>query len=177
MEVYIYSQQNSPSFKKLKKMETKYNLTHFISAHTRCTAASSTILDLIFTNSSCIASASPIEINISDHEPVVIIRKSTRQKLPRVSFTCRSYQNYSREAFQADLYNHDWSLFYDGSGVDEMWDIMEQAILDTADSHCPYKSYNERVALSPWLSQDLLELMKDRDRLYKLAKRGCQLIG
>lgn len=53
-----------------------------------------------------------------------------------------------------------------------MWDEMEKVILDIADIHCPYKSYHERAALSPWLSQDLLELIKDRDRLYKLAKRS-----
>lgn len=47
---------------------------------------------------------------------------------------------------------------------------MVQVITSCADKFCPYKTFNDRVALSPWMSQDLLELIKDRDRLYKLAK-------
>lgn len=115
-EIYIcgdmnmdYNLSNSPGFKKLKNLEIKYNLTQIINSPTRCTASTNSILDLIFTNSSCISYASPIEVNISDHEPVVAVRKSVRQKLPKVSFTCRSYHNYSREAFQRELDEYDWS--------------------------------------------------------------------
>lgn len=85
-----YSQHKSPGYKKLKNFEVKYNLTQVITSPTRCTAMTNSILDLIFTNSPCISFASPLEVNISDHEPVVAIRKLTRQKLPKVSFTCRS---------------------------------------------------------------------------------------
>lgn len=172
-EIYIcgdmnidYNLTNSPGFKKLKHLETKYNLSQIIKSPTRCTATTNSILDLIFTNSSCIAFASPIEVNISDHEPVVAVRKSARFKLPKVNFTCRSYHNYSREAFQRDLTEHDWSDFFDNEDVNQLWDEMEQTILASADTHCPYKSYHECAVLAPWLSQDLLELLKDRDRLY-----------
>lgn len=42
---------------------------------TICTANTNSILDLIFTNSSCIASSGSIEVNISDHQPSYIVRK------------------------------------------------------------------------------------------------------
>lgn len=177
-EVYIcgdmnidYSQRTSPGCKKLKNLETKYNLSQTISAPTRCTASCNSILDLIFTNSANILLTSPIKSNISDHEPVIAVRKSVRQILPRVNFTCRSYHSYSSEAFQADLDDYYWSLFYNSSDVDGMWDEMEKVILDVA-IHCPYRTFTERVALAPWLSQDLLEMIKDRDHLYKFAKRS-----
>lgn len=98
-----YSQSNSPGLKKLKNLESKYNLSQIISRPTRCTARCNSILDLIFTNSLNISYASPVEVNISDHEPVVAIRKSVRKKLPKFSFTCHSFHNYSKPDFQMDL--------------------------------------------------------------------------
>lgn len=176
-EIYIcgdfnidYGLTTSPGFRKLKALESKYGLSQLISSPTRSTASTSSILDLIFTNCKNIRSASPVEVNISDHEPVIAIRKLTRIKHPRVSFTCRNYSNYSIEDFQHDLVTYDWSSFYACCDVNHMWDEMEQIILHFANIHCPYKTYNDRVKLSPWISQDLLELIKNRDRLYKIAK-------
>lgn len=103
-----YGATNSPGFKKLKNLEAKYGLSQLIQSPTRCTATSNSILDLIFTTSNNICSASPMEVNLSDHEPVIVIRKSIKLKHPKVSFTCRSFHNYSRENFQSDLDNYDW---------------------------------------------------------------------
>lgn len=165
-----YGQPNLPGFKKLKAFQSKYGLMQLINCPTRVTASTNSILDLIFTNCKAIKQAAPQEINISDHEPVIAVRKSTRIKHPRVSFTCRSFTNYVKEEFQLDLESHDWSKFYEQEDVNIMWAEMERIILHFANLHCPYKVYNDRVELAPWLSQDLLELIKDRDRLYKLAK-------
>lgn len=49
---------------------------------------------------------------------------------------------------------------------------MQQTIIATADKHCPYKKYQHKKELPPWLTQDILDLIHDRDRQYKLAKRS-----
>lgn len=178
-EVYVcgdlnipYNLTTSPGFKKLHSFENKYNLTQVINCPTRCTASTESILDLIFTNSSCIASSGSIEINISDHQPSYIVRKHERSKHPLVNFRCRSFHNYVKLDFQMELADLDWSRFYSEDDVDTLWNIIETNIQTLADKHCPFKEFRERRELKPWITPDLLELLKNRDRLYKLAKRS-----
>lgn len=113
-EVYIcgdlnipYNLSSSPGYKKLRTFEMKYNLTQMITCPTRCTANTESILDLIFTNSSCIVSSGSLEVNISDHQPSYVIRKHERVRHPLVNFTCRSFHGYVKEDFQSDLSNND----------------------------------------------------------------------
>lgn len=71
-----------------------------------------------------------------------------------------------------ELADLDWSRFYGEDDVDTLWSIIEANIQTLADKHCPFKEFSERRELKPWITPDLLELLKNRDRLYKLAKRS-----
>lgn len=148
-----YSLTTSSGYKKLKTLEVIYGLSQLIKSPTRYTSLSASTLDLIFTNCATSIYAAPHEINISDHEPLNL------------------RQQYTREDFQADLNAHDWANFYADGDVDSMWEGMEKVILRIADLHCPYKTYNDGVAISPWINQVLLELIQDHDSLYRLAKQ------
>lgn len=75
------------------------------------------------------------------------------------------------DEFQQALNNYDWTRFFQVEDVDHLWNEMVQIITNLADDHCPHQTYMDRVALSPWMTHDLLELIKDWDRLYRLAKR------
>lgn len=68
----------SPALSKIKNLEHKYNLDQVINRPTRSTASSSNILELIFTDSPYVSYSGPVEINLSDHEPVIIIRKKIK---------------------------------------------------------------------------------------------------
>lgn len=48
---------------------------------------------------------------------------------------------------------------------------MESVMIEAADLHCPFKKHAQKKVLPPWLSADIIEMIHDRDRLYKLAKR------
>lgn len=137
---------------------------------TRCTAQTRSILDLIMTNSAHIAHSGTLEVSISDHEPVYVIRKKKTPKVPRVSFQCRTYVNYIKEDFQHDLLSYDWTYFYSRQCVDNLWAELESVIRSTADQHCPLKQFKERKVFRPWVTPKLLELLKERNELYKLAK-------
>lgn len=113
-EVYIngdlnipYNLIDSPDYKKLKQFETKYGLTQLIRTPTRCTSKTHNILDLMMTTSNCILDSGSEDLNISDHQPVWLIRKKIPVKIPSVSFECRSFSTYNREQFQSDLNSHD----------------------------------------------------------------------
>lgn len=49
---------------------------------------------------------------------------------------------------------------------------MEGVIRLTADRHCPVNHFTERKALRPWVTAELLELLKELDDLYRLAKKS-----
>lgn len=132
-----YNLVSSPGYKKLKILEHKYNLTQYINTPTRCTSFTQSILDLIFTNSTCIDASGTLEVNMRYHEPVFVIRKHLRPKPTLVNFRCRTFNNYIKENFQEDLVNHDWSDYYGTDCVNQLWDILDSAIRFYADIHCP----------------------------------------
>lgn len=51
-----------------------------------------------------------------------------------------------------------------------MWDEMESVIIEAPDLHCPFKRYTQKKVLPIRLSPDIIEIIHNRDRLYKVAK-------
>lgn len=138
-ELYILGDFNityhtsSSNFSKLKNFEHKYLVTQLITQPTRCTAQNINILDWIFSNSMHIALATPLEVNLSDHEPVVALRKESPSKTSQTSFQCRTFTNFVKED-QSMIINYDWSVFFDSNtSTDEKCSIMEGAIRDAVD--------------------------------------------
>lgn len=92
--------------------------------------------------------------------------------LPCTSFEYHSFAHYEKELFQNDLLKYDWDQFYASDCANQLWDIMESVILKFADLHCPLKKIVNQKGKPPWLNQSLLELIHERDRLYKIAKKS-----
>lgn len=161
----------SPALSKIKKFENKYNLNQVVNSPTRCTASTNNILDLIFTDSPYVSHAGPIETSLSDHEPVIVVRKKQLNKTPQVSFTCHTFGNYIKEDYQRDVADYDWTHFYSSTTTtDDKWTEIEKVITAAADKHCPYIEYRGKKHAPPWLNQEILETLKTRDELYKRAK-------
>lgn len=167
-----YGDDSSGDYVILKTLERKYSLVQLIKSPTRTTARTSTILDLILTNSRYIQTSDTEEINMSDHEPVFAIRKKHKSTIKRVDFECRCFSNFIKEDFQAYLVNRNWESFYHLNDVDTMWDTLRSIIHKTADYHCPLKRFRGKKELPPWLTVELHELMFERDLLYKKAKKS-----
>lgn len=74
--------------------------------------------------------------------------------------------------FQSDLIDHDWDHFYASDCANQLWDMIELVILKVADLHCPLKKVTNRKGKLPWLNQSLLQLIHERDRLFKIAKKS-----
>ena len=76
-----YNQRHSLPFKILKDFERDFILTQVVNTATRHGNKTSTCLDLIFTNMTHVLSAGTLDIAISDHLPVFIIKKKTESKV------------------------------------------------------------------------------------------------
>ena len=73
---------------------------------TRVTLNSSTLIDLIMTNSSCVSKSGVMHLGIS---LTYVIRKFNRPKGEPKAIKVRSYKNLQTDHFLKDLRNLDWS--------------------------------------------------------------------
>ena len=134
--------------------------------------SSSTLLDLIFTNSPYIKATSTLDMNLSDHLAVLVTRKKVMVKREKINFAGRSYRNYDKEKFQENLAAEDWSTFFQNFDPDILWELMEDIILRNIEPMCALKQFRMFNAREPWLTNVALEAIRDKDRLLKRAKRS-----
>ena len=169
-----YSLRHTPAYKAIKNFERTFNLNQIIKSPTRIVKNSKTHLDLIFTNMDHIISFGVLDIAISDHLPVFLIKKKNKIR-PSYSFTKgRSYSTYSKEDFQNDIKTHPkWGSFWDleENKPNEMWDIMLEIILETSDLHAPLKDMRIREDTPQWITKDLISEINQKDFLFKKAKK------
>ena len=131
-----------------------------------------TCIDQIFTNSSLIVESKTLNLNISDHLAVYVRRKKVRTLIRKVSFTGRSYKNFIKEDFQEALIETDWEEFYASGDPNKCWDLMEGAIRINLDRTCPTRKFRVREIRDLWITDEILEEIKDKDIYVKTAKRS-----
>lgn len=120
---------NSASYKKLSTFETKKNLTQYIVSYTRITNKSATIVDHAYTNSLKIIESGVIDINMSDHYAIFIIRKKTHIPHNKTTFTCRATKYFDREIFCEILKDHNWNELYTETDTEKGWNILISFII------------------------------------------------
>ena len=127
-------------------------------------------LDLIFSNSESIAACGVIHVNISDHFPVFVSRKKDRIITKKTKFDGRSYVRYDKEQFQANLLQKNWDNFYTQADPNRAWEIMKSIIEEEIERLCPLKTFSGKVYDDPWITREIIKMIKDKDRLIQGAK-------
>ena len=167
--------RKSNKTKDLDFMTKAIGLNQIIKTSTRISfrneVKTESLLDLIFTNSDHITEAKTLDYNLSDHLAVLATRKKKTLPKERTEFSGRSYKNYNREEFQNSLSTTDWTLFYGIGEPNALWDLMEKEILKQANLMCPIKKLRVNAKRKPWITNDAIEAIRDKDRLLKKAKR------
>ena len=166
-----YKNTKSQNYKQLVLFQNTNHLKQHIKSATRNTSKTSTLIDLILSDAQHISGAGTLDSFISDHQPIYIIKKKTREVGTKISFKGRSYQKYDAKKISDILRNKDWSKFYSSERVDDQWDEMQALIREAADELCPIKVHKFKKEKPPYLTADILKLMGDRDYFYKKAKR------
>ena len=169
-----YNLRHTSAFKALKNFERDFNLTQIIKSPTRIVKNSKTHLDLIFTNIEHIISSIVLDLALSDHLPVFLIKIKQKSK-PSFTYTKgRSYNNYRKDNFQKDIKTHPkWMTFWDleENNPNEMWNLMYEIILETSDLHAPYKDMKIREEIPQWITKDLISEISHKDFLFNKAKK------
>ena len=101
----------------------------------------------------------------SDHDLISYTRYSKEPPNPAKTIRRRSYKNFVAHDFQTDLREVDWTDVYSCMDLDQATDILTTKFRDVLDKHAPWIVYQERKHYAPWLTEETLKLMKERDDL------------
>ena len=108
-----YKLRHTLPFKQLKEFERNFNLKQLINTTTRIGIKTKSCLDLIFTNMDHIISSGVLDIAISDHLPVFLIKKKAKLPSCFIPTKARSYVNYDKTTFQDSIKHHPkWEIFW-----------------------------------------------------------------
>ena len=160
--------------KKLKHFANQNQFTQYIKDPTR-PLQNDSIIDLIFSNCQNIQDSGSLSWNLSDHIPVFIKIKKTKNVPEKAEFRGRSYRQFDANNLIHSLNNKNWNILNASADVDIKWDHLYQNILETLDQQIPVKTFIFPKSKPEWLVGDLVEYMKDRDSLLKKARRTRKL--
>ena len=146
-------------------------LKQLINNSTRIERNTESCIDLIFTNCDFVCSSGTYSLNLSDHELVFCTKKRTPILRPKVDFMGRSYRNFDPTTFANLMRNCDWETFDTISNVEEMWNIFISNVRQSIDYLCPLKHFKIRTVIEPWLNNEILEEIRDKDLALRRAKR------
>ena len=160
---------------KIKNFESRFGLRQLINIPTRITETTSTVLDWIFSNSAHTASFGTLNHNISDHLPIFLVRKKIRTKCLKKKVMGRSYLRYDSEQFQNMFSEADWAEF-DEVGIEfvdpnMLWSIFENNMLNALNQLCPIRQLTVPITKPKWMNDEIVLLMRNRDKMYKKARR------
>ena len=67
--------------------------------------------------------------------------------------------------------NQDWEIYNLLDDPNMLWDMMLENIKKSLDEICPLKTFRIEKYKEPWIKQELLQLINDKDALLIKAKR------
>ena len=139
---FLCSEINNDKAKKRKLLQVTniYHLDQLISAPTRITERSSTLIDLLFTNTfHRVIDRGVTPSPLSDHCLIFCVIKSGVPKAPGRTIEYRLYKHYSKQEFLSDLRDIDWDQALKKDDIDSAVDDWNKLFTHVADSHAPIR--------------------------------------
>nr|CAI5843458.1 unnamed protein product [Callosobruchus analis] len=151
----------------LEDVLVSFNLCQLVKKPSRIAKTTASLLDIICVSNIELIVGDVIHIDmhqITDHQLLCIELKSD---IPKEAVRFKSFRDFSSfdyEMFDADMRRLNWQqIFYIGD-IDVKVDILSNHILYLFDKHAPYKRVRITKPKAPWLTRDLKELHKRRDK-------------
>ena len=166
--------RKSPMVKELESITAFWDLRALIKDNTRIGAVNGIMkgscIDNIYTNLEDIMVSGVLNWNFSDHMVVMAKRKRGKADSTKITFKGRSYRNYSGEGLQDDLLLFDSDGYYELQDPGQCWEVIETLIRNHLDKTCPQKTFKVREVREPWVSNEILEEIRDKDMVMRGAK-------
>ena len=110
--------------------------------------------------------------DISDHYPIFHINLNNHVKNVDTFIIKRKYTSSNKEAFITDLNEIDWIDVMNHTATNSSFSCFHNTLKDLHDKHFPKCKIKVRYSNNkPWLSDDLKESIKIKNKLYYLSKK------
>ena len=134
-------------------------------------STSMSTIDHIYTNAKFRCSdVQVISFGDSDHDIISYTRYSKNPPVPARIILKRSYKNFDRSAFLADVAKTDWAEVLGCNDVDEATECFTRKFRYVLNVHAPWSRIQQRKTFCPWLTAETKDIMKQRDSWKQSAK-------
>lgn len=154
----------------VKNIESLYGLVQLVKLPTRYTSITSSMIDLCLTNadnSHCYV----VNYNLTDHNPVVFVKKKAKSEKKEHTFKGRCYKNLSHEFVEMELNNLDWESKLSMNDPNLQWNQMLNFFQHVADKVCPIKKFKVTKHKPVYVTNEILEYVAERDTVFRLAQQ------
>ena len=143
-----------------------------VTESTRVSETSSSLIDLMLTNRiELIKSSGVIDIGLSDHSMNFIVwGNSPTHATPRV-FHYRKFQDVDVDAFCERLQNQPWENVILAKDISQAVKLWEDYLLEIVNLFMPIKSRKVKNKSSPWMTSEIVKLIKQRNKIKKKSRR------
>ena len=150
-----------------------YNLAQLISAPTRITTYTSSVIDLIFVSDPNKISQSGVgDVCTSDHQLIYCTHKLTQTPIHEHKWMkIRSFKNYSKNILETKLGEVDWSMVINKENVEDAWKLFKSTFIKVIDSVAPLKTVRVKQGSEPWVTGEILQCIRDRTKIFRKFKR------
>lgn len=132
-------------------------LTHLIKDNTRVSAKSESCIDLVFRNINYVKNSGTIDLFLSDHEPVFVVKKKFRNTNSPIKLKTRG-SNFDYESLEKELNKVNWDYVQ-----------MFRDFLSVADKLYPLKELTIKNRRPDFINDNIIRLGKERDTAFKKA--------
>ena len=113
-----------------------------------------------------------LDLGISDHCLIYCTRKVLRNIInSHNTVKIRSLKNYNKETFQANLLDVDWSSVICSDNVIRAWENFKSIFMSAIDNIAPMKEVRIKQRTQPWITNEILQCIKDRDKAFRVYKK------
>ena len=81
-------------------------------------------------------------------------------------------KNYSAFDFLTKLRNTNWSNVTECNNVNDAWSKFKEIFINILDEIAPIKQIRIKVRSEPWMNNELLELINERDKTLTLSNKN-----
>ncbi len=151
---------------KTNKIIKNNNLIQITDTPTRTTISTSTLLDIIITNTpQCVIFHNVIPQMIADHDLISVIIKVSKPKRLPVTKTFRQLTNYSKDISCSLLLDNVCRLddIFLTDDVDKQVHIFNEVFIQCLDMCAPMKTKVVKRPPTPWMNDELRNAIKDRN--------------
>ena len=163
----------------LKFYTSLYGFSQMITSPTRITSHSSTTIDLIFVNNPDVFTDSGVFCtSISDHFLCYSVRCFNSKPYVQEGHNYMEYRPVKKmktQDFLQDLKDVPWDTIASITDIDIAWRTWLNAFMEIVDQHAPLRKKRIRHNACPWITEDIVRSMTERDQIHKAAtKHNCQ---